>query len=390
MTLAVIQEQAICARERAAGPLTVLHLDDERSFRGGERQLLYLARYLRAQGHSNVVVCRAGAPLEEAAHREGFEILTLPFLGEWDLVSAWALRRAALARPRPVLHAHTAHTAGLAFWASLRSPMIRVAHRRVDFATTSGLSFRLKYGSADAVIAISEAVRSVLLRGGRAGEARVSLVRSAVDLGDVPPRDEGSRARVAARLGLPPRTLWVGCLAALVAHKDHRTLLRAMALMSARVPEATLILAGEGPLRGELERLRDELCLGARVRFAGFVRERYELLGALDLFALSSKEEGMGSALLEAMAMGLPVAATAAGGIPEAVEHGRTGLLSPVGDAAALSASMERLLRDRRLAASLGEAGRARVRGFSAETMGRRIESVYFSALARRGLSLPA
>lgn len=368
------------------GPLTVLHLDDERSFRGGERQLLYLARYLRAQGHSNIVVCRAGGPLGDAARREGFEVLTLPFRGEWDLASAWALRRAALARPRPILHAHTAHTAGLAFWAGLRAPMLRVAHRRVDFATTSELSFKLKYSSADAVIAISEAVRRALLRGGRDGGARVSLVHSAVDLDDVPPRDEGSRGRVASRLGLPPRSLWVGCLAALVGHKDHGTLLRAAGLLCGKIPDVTLVVAGEGPLRGDLERLRDELGLGARVRFVGFVRERYELLGALDLFALSSKEEGMGSALLEAMAMGLPVAATAAGGIPEAVEHGRTGLLSPVGDAGALAASMERLLLDRRLAASLGEAGRERVRGFSADAMGRSIEAVYFSALARRGL----
>ena len=126
----------------------------------------------------------------------------------------------------------------------------------------------------------------------------------------------------------------VGNVAALTGHKDHATLVEAMALLRPRCPEARLVIAGEGELRPALEAQVRERGLGDRVVFAGFRRDLDRLLPAFSVFCLSSRLEGLGTSLLDAMAFGLPVVATAAGGIPEAVEDGVTGRVAPPRDPA--------------------------------------------------------
>jgi len=137
----------------------VFHVDGERGLRGGERQLLYLAGALRARGRSGVVYARGGGELAAESARLGFETRALPFLGEWDPFSAARLAAAAR-REGAVIHAHTAHAAGLAALAAL-SGAPWVAHRRVDFPV-GALSARLKYARAGRTVAVSAADRPVV------------------------------------------------------------------------------------------------------------------------------------------------------------------------------------------------------------------------------------
>ncbi|MDE2510917.1 MAG: glycosyltransferase, partial [Elusimicrobia bacterium] len=138
---------------------TLYHVDGERGFRGGERQLLYLASALRARGRRNVIYCRAGQDLEAEAGRQGFETRTLPFLNEWDILSASRLAADAR-REGAVIHAHTGHAAGVGSLAALAGVPF-VAHRRVDFSV-GFLARALKYGRAGRTVAVSSAIAKIL------------------------------------------------------------------------------------------------------------------------------------------------------------------------------------------------------------------------------------
>ena len=165
----------------------------------------------------------------------------------------------------------------------------------------------------------------------------------------------------------------VGNVAALTGHKDHATLVEAMALLRPRCPEARLVIAGEGELRPALEALVRERGLGDRVVFAGFRHDLDRLLPAFSVFCLSSRLEGLGTSLLDAMAFGLPVVATAAGGIPEAVEDGVTGRVAPPRDPAALAEALADVLGDEERRRAYGAAGRRRfLERFTARPHGRR------------------
>ncbi|HVE13053.1 MAG TPA: glycosyltransferase, partial [Elusimicrobiota bacterium] len=302
---------------------------------------------------------------------------------------------AAARRPGAKLNAHTGHAAALAFLASRFGGAARVAHRRVDFRLSGAASARLKYASAGRVVAVSEAVRELLVEDGVPAR-RVRVVPDCLPLSEEearragetdwmrPPTSaerEAARAALSREFSLNLDEPWIGCLAALVPHKDHATLLRAFALVAAARP-CRLLLAGEGPLEGELKELARALGVEFRVLFAGQQARPLVWLHAVDLFALSSWGEGMGSVLLEAMACGVPIAATRAGGIPEAAPDGSCALLAPPRDPKALADALLACLADPAGAARRAEEARRRVRSFGSAEAARRMEDVYEEALS--------
>ena len=341
---------------------TAFHLDSERGLRGGERQLLYLAAWLKARGHGSVVACRAGVPLEAEARRRGLDVLTLPYGGELCPATAWRLKKAAAAAENPVLHAHTAHAAGNAALTRLLGGPRWVAHRRVDFHLSGPVSARLKYGSAGRLIAVSEFIKGVLAEDGIA-PARVDVVPDALPCGaeeerlaGTEPWGQGDRDMVRRRLGMETKALWVGNIASMGGHKDQANLVRAIPAVLKKEPRAEFLFVGDGPLRRELESLVAELKVGMSVRFVGHQEDPRPWLRALDVYCQPSWGEGMGSVLLEAMASRVPIVATTAGGIPEVVEDGRSArLVLPRDSAAASPTARSRLFS----ASSMGTAGRA-------------------------------
>jgi glycosyltransferase involved in cell wall biosynthesis len=191
-------------------------------------------------------------------------------------------------------------------------------------------------------------------------------------------------AETLTSLGVAAGAPLVVMVAALVGHKDPLTFVRAMDVARRTIPGVQALMVGEGELRPNVEREIAALGLGGCVHLAGYRTDADSLMSVADVVALSSSDDGIGGVVIDAMSFGKPVAATAAGGIPEAVANGETGLLVPIGHAAALGNAIARLLADRTLAEQMGANGIRRAPLFSIDNTVARTLEVYERVLAAR------
>ena len=356
----------------------VLHIDTERGWRGGERQALWLARELATRGHASFVAARGGEPLAIRAAEQGLETVECSPRSEIDLAAAARLRRAIRKHQIEIVHAHTAHAVATGAIATLGLNVPLVVARRVDFALKKNAGTRWKYGRAAAIIAISNAVARIVEQGGIPAD-RIHVVPDGVDMHrTVAP----ATPAVLLAIGIPADAPVVVQVSQLVGHKDPINFVRAVRRLHERIPRAHAILVGDGPLRADVEREVANLGLQKVLHIAGYRTDADALLAAASVATLSSREEGMGSVLLDALAFGIPIAATRAGGIPEVVIDNESGLLADVSDPNTLGDNIARLLTDPALAERLEQNGLERAQGFSVERMTDRTISVYESVLS--------
>lgn len=352
-----------------AGRMVTLHLDEQTGWRGGEQQASYLMKGLSQRGIKVIAAGRPNTPFLQTDHGiEGLQRVAAPFRGEWCPVTVWRLARLIRQEGVEIIHAHTSHSHTIACLARLFAGRGKVVvSRRVDFRIKSHVLNRIKYSLPDRIVAISDKIAEVLRSGG-IDDAKLRTVHSAID----PKRLEAPpwSAEELAGLGIPVGAKLLGNVAALVGHKDHATLLAAMPEAMESVPDLHLLIAGEGALHSDLEEQARRLGIKERVHFLGYRKDVPRLLHTIHAFVLSSKEEGLGTSVLDAMACNLPVVATAGGGIPEMVHHERTGLLAPVGDSKCLAGHIIRVFTDIALAERLGRNACALVyEGFTVERM---------------------
>ncbi|MES2123324.1 MAG: glycosyltransferase [Gemmatimonadota bacterium] len=349
----------------------IVHVASGREWRGGQKQAWLLARELQQLDVPQVVVTGAGTELDQRLRAVGVTTRAVGWqagLSPAAAHGAWVASR----RGDAILHAHDGHSTTIAGMAATLSRVPFIATRRVDFALRR-LGF---WGRADRVVAISEAVRALLITSG-VDPARVPVIHSGIDIDAVAATSPvGARAAV----GIPLDCPLVVATGALVDHKDHRTLVAAAHHARERLPQLIWAIAGEGPLRGALEAQVAELQLEGTVRLLGHLADPLPLVAAADCFVTSSKEEGLGTAMLDAMALTRPVAATSGGGIPE-ILAGEAGLLVPIQDPAALADAVLRVLQDPALASALGQRAAARVVRFSARRMAEEYLALYRSLM---------
>jgi glycosyltransferase involved in cell wall biosynthesis len=350
--------------------MRTLHIDTEKTWRGGEQQALYLVRGLLARGHVAEVLCQPESAFGERAARIGAAVRTAPMRSDVDAFGVAGIMNTVKRHGYELLHLHTsrAHMLGCVAARLLGRTVRTVVSRRVDFSTREKGSpfsgFKYRFG-VDRYIAISEAVRDVLVRDGVHRE-RIRIVHSGID----PERLRPEGRDVRAALGIPNEAPVVGVVGHFADHKGHRFLLDAFPRILEAQPEARLLLVGEGELRDALQKQAGALGIGSRVIFAGFRTDVPDCLLAMDVVAAPSVQEGLNTSVLDALYLERPVVASRVGGLPEAVRHDETGLLAPPGDSARLAEGVLQLLGDRDRARALGRAGRERVeRIFTAAAM---------------------
>jgi glycosyltransferase involved in cell wall biosynthesis len=346
-----------------------LHVDTARTWRGGQNQVLVTVMGLRALGHRTMLVAHPNGELRQRA-AEGLDLLPLAPKTEMDLSAAWRLARLIKQLRPDVVHAHDPHGVAMAALAlsmstELAKPPL-VASRRVDFHLRGSSLSRWKYRQVDCFICASEAIRQMLIGDG-VPDVRAVTVHEGIDLA----RAASARpAKLHEEFWLPHHAPIVGNVAALVPHKGQKHLIESAALVIRQMPDARFIIAGEGELRESLERQIKEHHLEKNVMLVGFRPDVLSLHKAFDVFVMSSVTEGLGTSVLDAMAAGKPVVGTRAGGIPEVIIDGTTGLLVPPRDHEAMAEAIVTLLKDEGLRQRMGEAGLALAnRRFSAERM---------------------
>jgi glycosyltransferase involved in cell wall biosynthesis len=334
------------------------------TFRGGQEALLLLARGLRNRGHDQRIATPADSALARSALKQGFE--TIPLTGPL------ALRREL--RGYQIVHSHSGRAQNVVFLASARLPVLRVFTRHVAFEPRHPMIHRVKYSTTcDGIIAVSEAVRQGLLSSGVSAEI-IEVIPNGIE---IPPALPTSDERTAARgkFSCALEHFVAGHLGAFTPEKGQDVAIAAAALLRDRLPQLRMILAGEGA---------PPSASGEHVILPGFVKNRSEFFAALDLFVMPSRSEGWGLAAAEALAHGLPVVASATGGLPEIVEAGETGWLVPPGDPHALASTIVEAASQPARIREMGIRARERSRRFSSAQTAELTEAFYTRLLQEK------
>lgn len=337
--------------------LTVLHVEAGKHFYGGALQVVHIIEGLRRRGIDNVLACPLGSEIAGIAAPFA-EIVEMPMKGDADI--GMILRLSGLMRrlDPDVVHLHSRRGADI--WGGVAARLADlpcVLSRRVDNPEPP-LLVALKYPLFDRVITISDGIREVLIDEG-VPTRKVNTVRSAIDASDW--IEAVDRAAFLAEFGLPEDALTIGMVAQLIRRKGHRHLLDALPSVLGEFPSVHVLIFGQGPLESELRAEVMARGLEHRVHLVGFRRDLARWLGGLDVLAHPADMEGLGIALLQAAAAGVPIVASRAGGLPEAVKDGVTGLLTPPGDPSHVGWALRTLLGDKAMREKMGRAGRRRM-----------------------------
>ena len=364
--------------------MEIVHVVENLDRGGLERTVVDLIASQRDAGHECRVIClfklgllarellASGVRVDACGKRPGLDLR--------------ALRRArALIRQSPdaVIHTHNAMAHYYAVLASLGLPVkCRINTRHgMGGRTRSGRQewlYRQSLRGTDYAVAVCEAARQRFAADGMRPRRALLSVPNGIRLERFRPADDVARQSLVAELGLPTGSRIIGTVGRLQPVKDHARLLRAFAKVRVQVPEAALVIVGDGPLRAALEAQAEQAGLSDAVRFMGDRHDVPRLLTGMEVFALTSTSEGYSVALLEACASSLPIVATDVGGNREIVRHGINGRLVPSGDTAAIATALIALLRGGEQAAAMGRAGYAWAQAeASFRTMAERYHGLY-------------
>lgn len=318
--------------------MRVLQVDSGREWRGGQNQVWLLCRELgKGAEIEQVLVTKHDSKLARRATADGTTVRGVSWDIGLDPRAWWQLRRNISTFRPDVIHVHDSHALTLA--ATVAMGRTLVAARRVDFHVAAGRFSTWR--RPDRIIAVSDAVKQILIGDGIAAD-RVTVVHDGIDPEDIRRAAKPALA-IRRQLRLPSEALLAVNAAALVDHKDQQTLIRAAAHARALEPRLHWVIAGAGPQRAALEAEIVRLALQGHVHLLGWVDRVEALIAEADVFVMSSKLEGFGSVILNALALGRPVVATAAGGIPEILP---AELLVPPGAADALAQKVVAVLHN--------------------------------------------
>jgi glycosyltransferase involved in cell wall biosynthesis len=347
----------------------ILHIDSGRSWRGGQRQVFLLATGLRDLGYRVLVVAPTGSPLIRRAEHAGLPTYRLTLRGEWDIRSARELRAVAREWGASIVHAHDARSHSIARFALFGKRKIRlVVTRRVAFPPKQ---VRLKYKrGVDAFIAISHAVKAVMVKAGVPGN-QIEVVYSGIPAPQVKRPRNWRRER-----GWPLSTVVCGIVGAMTQEKGLDMISGIARRLPGEVFRRTrlVLLGGKGKGGTSVS--------GVEGFDAGFVEEIHDAIAGLDVLWHPAKSEGLGTSVIDAMAIGVPPIAFAVGGLPEVIEDGKSGILVPPGDVGAFMHAAAALVTDSALRARLGAGAKVRAQEFDSKRMIERTAEVYHRLMA--------
>ncbi len=342
--------------------------------------MLGLTSYLSNHGHGSVVAADPRGTLARRLTHVGLPTIALTIRNDLDVLAGLRLRRLVQTEKAQIVHFHTARAHALSPWL-LGLPVKRVVTRRMDYRVRPGLFTHLLYKkSVDAIVAISQGVQAALTDGG-VSPSRIHIIASGIDTARFTITTE-QRMQQRAAQGIAPDEVVVLAVGALAERKGHSTLLQAAAQLQQDGLRLRYLICGDGPLRTTLEDEARRLGLAKTVHFLGFCADVIHYLAVADVFVHVPLWEGLGVAVIEALAAGLPVVASRVGGIPELIEDGHSGLLIPPQEPFTLTTAMKRVIDDMPWARTLGMHGQQFVRSrYDVTVMAEANEALYYRLL---------
>lgn len=332
--------------------MRILHIDTELSWRGGENQIRLLIENAQNPDWEWHLAAPPGSQAIERM-KASAKTLAVPMRGLAQISAARKIAAYCRQNEIQLIDCQSSRAHQLGLMVKFLLPRLKlVVHRRVDYPPGNSWLNRKKYINPriDRYVAISSAIAAILERYG-VPKKQIGVVRSAVDpsaFANVDP--DAARDGLTQELGIQKNPPIIGNVAYLTEQKGHETLIRALAILKNKGIPFFAFIAGDGELREKSEKLAATLELGpSELRFLGIRKDVPRLLAASDIFALSSNDEGLGTSLLDAVHSGCCLVATAVGGIPEIVQHERTGLTAKVRDPEGFAEQLERVLSDKAL-----------------------------------------
>jgi L-malate glycosyltransferase len=347
--------------------IRVLHVDTEKGWRSGQQQVGYLLQHMHSMGYQTALVCHPKSTFRNYAKVHKIPHFSVEMNGEFDIIAGFHLALLAAKYHYNILHLHSGHALAVGLWAKLFNRKLKlVATRRVDYHLHHSKFRRFKYDNPflNKIVCISERIRNILLED-NIPYSKLVIIRSGVDLHKFD--NISSNTTIREQLGIALDQTIVGTVAALVGRKDYPNLIKAAKIVTEQRNNVTFLAVGDGQQKRILEVMSQSLGLKNKFIFAGFREDIGNFLKTFDIFVSASHIEGLGTSILDAQAVGLPVIATKTGGILEAVFHEQNGLLVPPNSAADMAAAIIRLYDDPDLRNRLAEKGKQTVQEFSIE-----------------------
>jgi len=326
--------------------MRIVHIELGKHLYGGAKQVTFIMRGLRDDfGVENVLLATRGSAIAKEMQSQGFEVIEIPAGGDLDIGLIWRIKKVIQSVQPDLVHIHSRRGADV--FGGLAAKLAKVPaviSRRVDNPESRWVT-KWKYGLYQKVITISDGIREVLLSQGLS-KLHVITVRSAL-------ADDATSSchaqKFQQRFSLTENAFVIGVVAQLIERKGHKYLLQTLPELLKTHPNIKVIFFGQGKYRQELEMEIERLKLQDTVQFAGFVQDMPALFGCLDLVVHPALMEGLGVSLLQASQQGVPIVASAVGGIPEAVEDNVNGLLVPPAETMSLQNAIMRVIEDEAL-----------------------------------------
>jgi glycosyltransferase involved in cell wall biosynthesis len=366
-------------------PLKVLHIIGGGEFGGAERHILNLFGALDTKAVEITVCCLFNEPFVEIASSAGIRSLAFPMRHKADFGVVGKLAAVIRNNGFELVHTHGVRANLLGRLASRQAgkrKVITTVHSLLEkdypgffYRLGNSLAERLTRSLTDHFITVSGGLKEKMVSQG-VPEEKITVIYNGIVMEEFNPERKAGNTR--SKFGLDASAPLVGIVARLHPVKGHRFFLEAAREVLQQRQDVRFLVIGDGPLRPSLEELAAQLGIAGQVTFTGFVEDIPSIMGELDLLAISSLWEGFGLTAVEAMALGVPVVSSEAGGLPEVILHGETGLLVPPANSTALARGIVWILDHPEAAAEMTKRASAAVgENFTAAIMARRTEELY-------------
>jgi glycosyltransferase involved in cell wall biosynthesis len=358
--------------------IKLLHISSALSWRGGEQQIAYLVEALNKLNIEQHLFCVEQTPMEAWCKTNKISHFAYKKRSSFSTKTAEKVAAFCYIKKINIVHAHDSHAHTYAFMSVVLNwnKANIVVSRRVDFPIRSNLLSKWKYNhnSIKKIICVSEGVKSVLFPVIKDKEI-LNVIYDGIDI----ERFVFDRSNILHReFNLPKEKIIIANIAAIANHKDYFTFVNtARCLINRGLDAIFFIIGGDGGEEAMIKKYVHQQNLSAHILFTGFRTDIPRILPEVDVLLFTSKEEGLGTTILDAFACRVTVVATAAGGIPEIVLHEQTGLLANIGDANTLADYVEKILKNNDLRLQLIRNATQKVMDFSKENMAKKTLEVY-------------